>query len=90
MAMQRHCGQRDPAMNEFLIESEDPSDFVVVHAAEGHRYHFHVARYQKGRVLSPVGALRQNNAADDSADFSEGAARRFAIREALALGLIDP
>jgi hypothetical protein len=75
----------------FCIESDAPGNFVVVHVLEGHRYHFHVGRDRGGRqVLSPAGRVHQNNAADHSADFFEPAARRFAVREAAALGIIDP
>jgi hypothetical protein len=69
-------------MNEFLIGNGDPNDFVVVHAAD-------VARYEKGRVLSPAGPVLQNNAADHRADFLR-APRDSRYREALTLGLIDP
>jgi hypothetical protein len=77
-------------VDEFLIESDSPEDFVIVHAVEGHRFHFHVASHNGRRVLSPAGSILQNNAADHNADYFENAALRIAMREALALGLIDP
>jgi hypothetical protein len=81
--------RRSVPAEEFLVESRAPDDFVVIHLVEGHRCHFRVLPAADGRrVLSPASRLRQHVDAKHSADLFEAAARRFAIREALADGLI--
>jgi hypothetical protein len=73
----------------FAVESRAPEDFVVMHLVEGHRYHFRVLSAAHGRrVLGPASRVRPSVGANHSPDFFEAAARRFAIREALADGLI--
>jgi hypothetical protein len=64
---------RRPAMDEFLVENDAPEDFLVVHAVDGHHYHFRVTRYENGKVLSSV-AIIQNDVADHSENSFEGVA----------------
>jgi hypothetical protein len=81
--------RRPVAVEEFVVESRAPDNFVVMHLVEGHRYHFHVTPASDGRrVLGPATRVRQDGRAKHSADLFEASARRFAIREALAVGLI--
>jgi ABC-type phosphonate transport system ATPase subunit len=77
-------------MIDFLIECRTEDGFVVMHPLEGHRFHFHVGINNEGRrVLSAAKRIHRNLHSAKSADLFEGAARRAAIREALAVGLID-
>ena len=81
--------RRSVAAAAFAVESRAPEDFVVMHLVEGHRYHFRVLSAANGRrVLGPASRVRPSVGANHSPDFFEAAARRFAIREALADGLI--
>jgi hypothetical protein len=74
---------------EFLVERHGRDDFVVMHLVEGHSYHFRISEDADGRrVLSPACRIHRNGHTKHSADLFEAAARRLAIREAFADGLI--